>query len=81
MAKYRCLITSLTCRPTESQDKVKLERTISEKTLSSVVTYLRLMLSNCSLQNHAEQKAMDLLGDSGMLVICELTLFPRVISA
>lgn len=31
MSKYRCLITSLTCRPTESQDKVKLEGTISEK--------------------------------------------------
>ena len=31
MSKYRCLITSLTCRPTESQDKVELERIISEK--------------------------------------------------
>ena len=31
MLKYRCLITSLTCRPTGSQDKVELERIISEK--------------------------------------------------
>ena len=31
MSKYRCLITSLTCRPTGSQDKVELERIISEK--------------------------------------------------